>query len=132
MNATILVIEDDDSVVGLLRTILEAEDHRVEVAEDGLAGLLKLRTGRTPDLAVVDLMMPDVDGIRVLEQLLDEGGGELPVPVVVVTGYPEGAVRCRRLLDPSDVLEKPFDPEDLLARIDAHLGHPDDTTEEPR
>lgn len=139
MTTTILVIEDDDSVVGLLRTILEAEEHEVEVAQDGLAGLLKLRTGRIPDLAVVDLMMPDVDGLRVLEQLIEEGDGAPPLPVVVVTGHPEGAARCREMLDAADVIEKPFDPDELIARIDAHLGdrratpaRAPDRTEEPR
>jgi DNA-binding response OmpR family regulator len=123
-RATVLVIEDDDSVAGFLRTFLETEGYDVRVATDGLGGLVKLHTGPPPDLAVVDLLMPDVDGIRVLEQLIEEGGGALPVPVVVVTGHPEGAVRCRELLDPDDVIEKPFDPDRLLARIEAHLGAP--------
>lgn len=119
---TVLVIEDDDSVVGFLRTFLETEGYDVSVATDGLAGLVKLRTGPRPDLAVVDLVMPDVDGIRVLEQLIEEGEGSLPVPALVVTGHPEGAARCRELMDPRDVIEKPFDPDHLLARIEAHLG----------
>lgn len=117
----ILVIEDDPSVVHLLTELLQQEGYAVTVAEDGLEGLVKLRTGQ-PDLAVLDIMMPDVSGVRVLQQLLEEGGGHLPVPVVVITGSPEGAARCRRLLGDDDVFEKPFSPEHLVGRIRTHLG----------
>lgn len=120
-RGTILVIEDDAAVTDFLRAYLEDEGFAVRVAGDGLAGLVKLRTER-PDVAVVDVMMPDVDGLRVLEQLREEGGGSLPVPVVIITGSTEGARRCRELLDPDDVIEKPFDPADLLARIETSLS----------
>jgi DNA-binding response OmpR family regulator len=118
MARRILLIEDDGSVVEFLRAYLGDEGYEIVVAEDGLAGLLKLRASR-PDLAVVDIMMPDVDGVRVLDQLLEEGNR---VPVVVITGSPAGAQHCRQLLDPADVIEKPFEPEELLDRIHAHLG----------
>lgn len=121
MTQRLLLIEDDRSVVGFLDAFLTGEGYEVETAEDGLEGLLKL-SARGPDLAIVDLMMPDVGGVRVLEQMLEEGGGELPVPVVVITGSPEGARRCRELLPEEDVIEKPFDPDRLLGRIQAHLG----------
>lgn len=117
----VLIIEDDPEVVDLLTEILEGEGYAVTVAEDGLEGLMKLRTAQ-PDLAVLDIMMPDINGVRVLHQLLEEGGGTLPVAVVVVTGSPEGAARCRELLDPGDVFEKPFDPGGLLKRVRAHLA----------
>lgn len=118
---TVLVIEDDDSVVQFLEAYLPEHGYEVVAAADGLVGLVKLQM-RHPDAVVLDIMMPDVDGIRVLEQMLEEGGGTLPQPVLVITGYPEGAARCRELLGPDDVFEKPFDPDDLVARLDAHLG----------
>lgn len=121
MTKHLLVVEDDTSVVRFLETYLGEEGYEVESAEDGLQGLLKLNVSH-PDLAIVDLMMPDVGGIRLLEQLFEEGGGELPVPVIVITGWPDGAAQCRRFLPPEDVLEKPFEPEQLLARIHRHLG----------
>lgn len=117
----VLVIEDDQSVVEFLEAYLGDHGYDVETAPDGLVGLVKLHMGR-PDAIVLDIMMPDVDGIRVLEQMIEEGGGQLPQPVIVITGYPEGAARCRELLDPADVFEKPFDPDDLVTRLDAHLG----------
>lgn len=118
----ILIIEDDESVTGFLEAYLTSEGYDIEIATDGLAGLLKLQRPTPADLAIVDIMMPDVDGIRVLRQLLEEGDGRLGVPVVVITGSPEAAARCRQLLDPIDVIEKPFDPDRLLARVRAHLG----------
>ncbi len=117
----VLLIEDDPSVIHFLQTYLGDEGYQVDTAEDGLEGLLKLKVTR-PDLAVVDVMMPEVRGVRVLEQLLEEGGGQLPVPIVVITGSVEGAARCRQLLGPDDVIEKPFDPEVLLRRIRHHVG----------
>lgn len=118
----VLIIEDDESVTDFLEAYLTSEGYDIEIATDGLAGLLKLKRPTPADLAIVDIMMPDVDGIRVLRQLLEEGDGRLSVPVVVITGSPEAAARCRQLLDPIDVIEKPFDPERLLARVRAHLG----------
>lgn len=115
----ILVIEDDPSVSTLLVEILGQEGYDVRVAQDGLAGLVKFRAGQ-PDLAVLDLVMPDVDGVRFLEQVIEEEGG-VPVPVVVITGSSDGAARCRALLGTADVFEKPFDPDELIARIRTHL-----------
>lgn len=117
----ILLIEDDPGVVRFLQVYLGDEGYAIDTAEDGLEGLLKLKVTR-PDLAVVDVMMADVNGVRVLEQLLEEGGGRLPVPVVVITGSLQGAARCRQLLGPDDVIEKPFDPDVLLRRIRHHVS----------
>jgi DNA-binding response OmpR family regulator len=121
MGGRLLLIEDDESVIELLRFLLAGAGYDLIVAEDGLEGLLKLSSGGA-DLAIVDLMMPDVGGLRVLEQLMEEGDGELPVPVIVITGSPLGADRSRELLPDEDVLDKPFDPKVLLARIESHLG----------
>ncbi len=113
---TVLVIEDDAHVVTLLTELLRSEGYDVEVATDGLAGLLKLRTSAA-DVALLDVMMPDIDGTRVLRQLLEEHDGRLPLPVLVVTGSPTGARTCRDLLGDDRVLDKPFDPIELLSRL---------------
>lgn len=117
----ILVVEDDEQVVVLLREVLEHEGYEVATAGDGLTGLLALRSSQA-DAVLLDLMMPDVDGTRVLEQLLEEHGGLLPVPVLVITGSPEGARRCRQLLGDDDVFTKPFDPTALVARLHTRLA----------
>jgi two-component system OmpR family response regulator len=118
----VLIVEDDAHVVRMLRELLRVEGYDTTEATDGLAGLLKLATTGV-DAVLLDVMMPDLDGVRVLEQLREEHGPTLPVPVLVVTGSPEGARRCRELLDPADVFEKPFDPGQLLDRLQARL-HP--------
>lgn len=120
MTTTVLVVEDDPHVVTLLTELLRQEGYEVEVATDGLVGLLKLRTAAV-DAVLLDVMMPDVDGVRLLRQLLEEHDGVLPVPVVVVTGSPEGARACRDLLGDDRVVEKPFDPAVLLDRLRAVL-----------
>lgn len=117
----ILIVEDDKDVITLLVEILSHEGFDPSVAEDGLEGLLKIQTGQ-PDLALLDIMMPDINGVRVLEQLLEEGAGELPVPIIVMTGSPEGAARSRQLLGRDRVFEKPFDPDRLIQRIRALLS----------
>lgn len=116
----VLVIEDDADIVTLLVEILGHEGFDVAVASDGLEGLLKLRTD-PPDLALVDIMMPDVNGVRLLEQLREEGGGDLDVAVIVITGSPDGAYRARELLGRANVFEKPFEPAALIARMRARL-----------
>jgi DNA-binding response OmpR family regulator len=118
---TILVVEDDTNVAALLRELLAQDGYRVDEAADGLVGLLKLRS-RDVDAVVLDVMMPDVDGVRLLAQVLEEHDGRLPVPTLVVTGSPDGARRCRDLLGDDAVLEKPFDPTDLLDRLRTLLG----------
>lgn len=119
--ATILVVEDDPVVVTLLTELLRAEGYAVEVATDGLVGLLKVRTAAV-DAVLLDVMMPDVDGTRMLRQLLEEHDGRLPVPVLVVTGSPEGARTCRDLLGDDRVFDKPFDPNLLLHRLRSLLA----------
>ncbi|MDX1509996.1 MAG: response regulator [Nitriliruptorales bacterium] len=112
----ILIVEDDDEVSQLLRTVCEAEGWEASVAPDGLEGLIRLGTGEI-DLVLLDLMMPDVSGLRVLQQLFEEGGGSLEVPVIVVTGSAIGAEEARSALDAADVFEKPFEVTELIARM---------------
>lgn len=114
--STVLVIEDDKDVVSLLEQLLEHEGYDVATAGDGLEGLVKLSTSQ-PDAVLLDIMMPDVDGQRVLKQLLEEHDGQVPFPVIVITGSPEGAAQARVLLGRENVYEKPFDPQPLLDHL---------------
>ena len=117
----ILIVEDDDEVSELLRTVCETEGWEAERAPDGLEGLIRLGTGDI-DLVLLDLMMPDVSGLRVLQQLFEEGGGSLEVPVIVITGSAVGAQEARGALNPADVFEKPFEVSELLERMKALLN----------
>lgn len=108
-----LVVEDDRAVRDLLETVLAVEGFTVYTARDGLEGLLMVRIHR-PAVVVLDLMMPDLGGLRVLEELADE---HADVAVFVVTGNPDAAAVARLRLDADRVLTKPFEIDDLLARI---------------
>jgi len=118
----ILVVEDDPSVRGLLQTLLSAEGYDVTTASDGLAGLVKA-TSAPPALVLLDLMMPDLGGVRVLEEMREDP--ELAdIPVIVVTGKVEAVPGMRDVLGRDNVFLKPFAVTELLARVGAVTGGP--------
>ena len=117
MTAKVLVVEDDPSVRGLLHTLLTGEGYDVATASDGLAGLVKASTQR-PDLMLLDLMMPDLGGIRVLEELREDPT-MADIPVIVVTGKLEAVPPLRALLGEDNVFVKPFGVTELLERVAA-------------
>jgi DNA-binding response OmpR family regulator len=118
----VLVVEDDPSVRGLLHTLLTAEGYDVSTASDGLAGLVKAAQ-TLPDLILLDLMMPDLGGVRVLEELREDP--ELDqTPVVVVTGQVDAVPGIRQVLGDDNVFVKPFAVAELLARVAAITGGP--------
>jgi len=119
---SVLVVEDDPSVRGLLHTLLSAEGYEVATASDGLAGLVKVTASR-PALVLLDLMMPDLGGVRVLEELRDDP--ELAeIPVIVVTGKIDAVPGMRALLGDNNVFVKPFAVAELLSRVGEVTGGP--------
>jgi two-component system response regulator RpaA len=112
---TVLLVEDDPSIRQLVRINFEMAGFHVVEARDGLEGLL-MADLHQPEAIVLDLMMPDVDGARMLAQLRGLPGGE-DVPVVVITGKADVSEDVHRMAGPGNVLAKPFDPDDLVARI---------------
>jgi DNA-binding response OmpR family regulator len=111
----ILVVEDDPSVRSLLETLLTAEGYDVMLASDGLAGLDQA-TAHRPALILLDLMMPDLGGVRVLEELRDDAT-LADVPVVVVTGKVESVPALQGLLGDDMVFAKPFVVGELLTKV---------------
>jgi CheY-like chemotaxis protein len=123
----VLVVEDDPSVRGLLQTLFESEGYEVSVASDGLAGLVKASSQR-PAVILLDLMMPDLGGVRVLEEL--RGDPRLAdVPVVVVTGKVDAVPELRAVLGEDSVFAKPFPVADLLSRVAEITGGPGEANE---
>ena len=123
MSVKILVVEDDPSVRGLLQTLLSAEGYDVVTASDGLAGLVKA-TSSPPALVLLDLMMPDLGGVRVLEEMRDDPD-LADIPVIVVTGKVDAVPGMRDLLGEDNVFVKPFAVAELLARVDEVTGGPE-------
>lgn len=114
----ILVIEDNPDLAYGLRNNLEIEGYEVEVAKDGAKGLTRARATR-PDLVVLDLMLPGLDGFRVLRSLREDG---ITMPVLILTARGEEADKVRGLrLGADDYVTKPFGVLELLARIEALL-----------
>jgi DNA-binding response OmpR family regulator len=114
----ILVIEDNPDLAYGLRNNLEIEGYEVEVAKDGMKGLSRARAAR-PDLVVLDLMLPGMDGFRVLRSLREDG---IAMPVLILTARGEEADKVRGLrLGADDYVTKPFGVLELLARIEALL-----------
>src|SRR5687767_13989318 len=109
----VLVVEDDKGVRDLIDTVLTSEGFDVRSARDGLEGLLKLRMLKSAALAL-DIMMPDVGGLRVHDELAEE---HEDVPVIVVTGMPQAAAECRARLGDNNVFDKPFDLDDFIRRM---------------
>jgi two-component system, OmpR family, response regulator len=112
----ILVIEDNPDLAYGLRNNLEIEGYDVEVAKDGVRGLARARAAK-PDLIVLDLMLPGMDGFRVLRALREDGEG---MPVLILTARGEETDKVRGLrLGADDYVTKPFAFEELLARVEA-------------
>lgn len=114
----VLVVEDNTDLAFGLRNNLEIEGYDVEVAEDGRQGLDRIRRG-TPDLVILDLMLPELDGFRVLRGARQEG---YAMPILVLTARGEEADKVRGLkLGADDYMTKPFGLLELLARVEALL-----------
>jgi len=127
----ILVVEDNANLAFGLSTSLELEGHQVVVARDGAAGLRAARE-HAPDLVILDLMLPEMDGYRVLKALREEGR-EVPVLILTARGAESDKVLGFRL-GADDYVTKPFGLLELLARVGALLrrvGRPAPAEPEP-
>ena len=114
----VLVVEDNPDLAYGLRNSLEIAGHEVLLAADGRVGVTRALAER-PDLVVLDLMLPELDGFRVLKALREAG---LEVPVLVLTARGEEADKVAGFrLGADDYVTKPFGVLELLARIEALL-----------
>ncbi len=114
MNERVLVIEDEESIARILQLELEHEGYHVGHAADGRSGFMQASSGEW-DLVLLDVMLPELNGIEVLRRLRQAGN---PIPVILITardtvpdkvsGFEHGA---------NDYITKPFAMEELLARV---------------
>ncbi len=117
----ILCIEDDPEMIDLIRLILERRGFRVQGAEGGKAGLEAV-IASPPDLVLLDLMMPDMDGWDVYQQM-KANDSTRRVPVIVVTASGQNIDRefGIQIAKVDDYIVKPFSPQDLLASVERVL-----------
>jgi DNA-binding response OmpR family regulator len=113
----ILVVDDDDDIRGLLRTLLERAGYEVSDAPDGREGLRELYAG-SPDLVILDVAMPVLDGWATLERIREVSD----VPVLMLTARDAEVERVRGLKGGADdYVIKPFGRQELVARVDVLL-----------
>jgi DNA-binding response OmpR family regulator len=113
----ILVVDDEAHIVELVRLYLERDGFRVDGASDGTQGL-RLNRELRPALVILDLMLPEVDGLEVCRQVRAESD----VPIVMLTARDEDIDKIVGLeLGADDYLTKPFNPRELVARVKAIL-----------
>jgi DNA-binding response OmpR family regulator len=128
-RGTILVVDDEHVVTDVVSRYLERAGYATRVAADGLEAL-RIAWDAPPDLVVLDLLLPGIDGLEVMREL----HRELSARVILLTAKGEAADRIAGLrLGADDYVVKPFSPAELVARVDAVLrrGDPEPRPEEP-
>ncbi len=121
MPSTVLIVEDDPYARDLIRLYLRQDGHQVLTADDGLEGLRLAQDGK-PDLIVLDLMLPGIDGTEVCRQVREVSN----VPIIMVTARVDEEDRLIGLeLGADDYVTKPFSPRELAARVKAVLRRTD-------
>ena len=116
-DRTVLVIEDDPAIGNMLSTLLAVEGYRPVLVVDGLEGLEAARSLR-PSLITLDLSLPTMDGLQILDRLDD--GAAARTPVIIVSAYTDRLTPAHRARV-SAILTKPFEIDTLLSCITAAL-----------
>ncbi|WP_080844464.1 response regulator transcription factor [Cytobacillus gottheilii] len=118
MNKKVLVVDDEQSIVTLLQYNLQQAGYDVLTAEDGELGM-ELAISEKPDLIVLDLMLPKMDGIEVCKQLRQQ---KIEVPILMLTAKDDEFDKVLGLeLGADDYMTKPFSPREVVARVKAIL-----------
>ena len=122
MAKTVMVVDDEDSLLELLRAILEASGYKVITASSGDECLKKLKAVR-PDLVLLDMMMPGMSGRETCEKIrADPKTRNIKVAFVTVAKFSESGKEKLKEMDVSDYITKPFDNADLVARVKKITG----------
>jgi len=123
MPHKILVVDDDPDILEAISMILDSQGYKVVTARDGVEGLATLKAEK-PDLMVLDLLMPKMDGFAVCKELQDPRWAKYKdIPILILTSVREEASRRRYELetglelDVDDYVEKPVSPDTLLERV---------------
>ena len=122
----ILIVEDSKDISSMLKSHLELEGFNTEIASDGIEALEKVKTIK-PDLIILDIMLPNVDGWEVLLKI--RGGKELKTPIIILSAKSEDISKITAFKHGADdYVTKPFDPQELTERVKAILRRYKNTT----
>ena len=124
MSQHLLMIEDDARLAQMVAEYLGQSGFEVSVAADGQSGLAQLQSASTaqPELVILDLMLPDMDGLEVCRRIRALSSADAWVPVLMLTAKGDPMDRIVGLeMGADDYLPKPFEPRELLARVRAVL-----------
>ncbi len=114
----ILIIEDQQSIAELIKDYLEINNFQVDIKNNGLEGL-KEALSKDYDLILLDLMLPDLDGFEICKKIRNEKN----IPILIISARGEDIDKIRGLgLGADDYISKPFSPNELVARVKAHLN----------
>lgn len=120
-HKSILVIDDQEEILGMVSRTLELEGYEVATATDGGMGLALMEENR-PDLVILDILMPGLDGFEVLDLIRQRSD----VPVIMLSALGEVPTMCDALqLGADDYVKKPFGTREFMARIQAKLRRVD-------
>lgn len=121
MKKKILVIDDEKTIRVLLENYLKKE-YEVITKSDGEEGLNWLQEGNFPDLIVVDIQMPNLDGYEFIKNVRASGYFK-EIPMIMLSGIESSAEKVKTLkMGANDYIVKPFNPEELAVRIELHLA----------
>ena len=115
-DKTVLLVDDDPVILKLLQVNFEMEGYTVMTAADGVEGLEKARAER-PDIVLLDIMMPRMDGLQVTQALKGDDATK-DIPIILLSAKAQASdIQAGRDMGADDYLTKPFDPLELLERV---------------
>lgn len=121
MERTVLIIEDEKLIIVSTQMVLEAAGFRVESATNGELGISKAKELR-PDLVLLDIMMPGIDGWETLTRLKrDTDTASIPVIIFTAREHTRGHQKSTEM-GAADYFRKPFEPDELIELVEKHMG----------
>ncbi len=122
MAKKILLIEDEEIIIELLKKKLTQEGYDVTITKNGLEGLEKMREAK-PDLILLDIIMPKMDGFEVMEEMIkDPALKEIPVIIISNSGQPVEIDRIQELGAKDWLIKTEFDPREVLDKVRKQIG----------
>ena len=122
MAKKILLVEDEEIMIGLLQRKLTQEGYEISVARDGEEGLKTMKEIK-PDLILLDIIMPKMGGLEVMEEMAkDEGIKDIPVIVISNSGQPVELDRAQKLGAKDWLIKTEFDPQEVIDKVVKQIG----------